>query len=456
MNTTGFEALSQYIDLLLDAICVVDKAGRFEFVSAGAERIFGYTPQEMLGRQMLELVHPEDRARTIQAANDINAGALKVDFKNRYIRKDGQVVHLLWSARWSAADQRRVAVARDITTSQLAKQRQEALYAISQASFSSEDLLELYHSIHQIVANLMPLQRFAIMLQDNVDELSFAYDASDNALLSVLSEDSFSQLCQHVIDHAKTILITQDNYKEQPPGVRSLVKDKNLNWLGVALKSHTAVIGALVLENNAGNVVYASAEVEVLEFVSVQVAVAIERKQMLQRLQRSALYDHLTQLPNRELFYDRFRIALLRAQREQTQFALLYLDLNNFKQINDQYGHQFGDALLQQCAQRILSCLRQSDTVARFGGDEFVVLLHQTTTENWAMQLAEKICKVLNQPFQLSGQLVQIAASIGIASYPQHGHSRDTLLSRADSAMYAAKKAGGNRVVCSDSNVAKP
>jgi diguanylate cyclase (GGDEF)-like protein len=306
------------------------------------------------------------------------------------------------------------------------------------------------------VANLMPLQRFAIMLQDNVDELSFAYDASDNALLSVLSEDSFSQLCQHVIDHAKTILITQDNYKEQPPGVRSLVKDKNLNWLGVALKSHTAVIGALVLENNAGNVVYASAEVEVLEFVSVQVAVAIERKQMLQRLQRSALYDHLTQLPNRELFYDRFRIALLRAQREQTQFALLYLDLNNFKQINDQYGHQFGDALLQQCAQRILSCLRQSDTVARFGGDEFVVLLHQTTTENWAMQLAEKICKVLNQPFQLSGQLVQIAASIGIASYPQHGHSRDTLLSRADSAMYAAKKAGGNRVVCSDSNVAKP
>ena len=101
MNTDSYKALSQYIDLLLDAICVVDKDGHFEFVSAGAERIFGYTPEEMLGRPMIELVHPDDRARTLQTASEINAGAVKVDFENRYIRKDGQTVHLLWSARWS-------------------------------------------------------------------------------------------------------------------------------------------------------------------------------------------------------------------------------------------------------------------------------------------------------------------------------------------------------------------
>ena len=92
MNAKSYESLSNYIDLLLDAICVVDRHGRFDFVSAGAERIFGYTPAEMLGRQMIEFVHPDDRERTLNTANDINAGALKVDFENRYIRKDGQIV----------------------------------------------------------------------------------------------------------------------------------------------------------------------------------------------------------------------------------------------------------------------------------------------------------------------------------------------------------------------------
>lgn len=99
----------------MDAICVVDKTGRFEFVSAGAERIFGYTPEEMIGMQMLELVLPEDRERTLATAKEIMDGRFKVDFENRYVRKDGSIVDILWSARWSEDHQQRVAVARDIT-----------------------------------------------------------------------------------------------------------------------------------------------------------------------------------------------------------------------------------------------------------------------------------------------------------------------------------------------------
>ena len=131
MKNEGYTSLGRFIDLLLDAICVVDKSGRFEFVSAGAERIFGYTPDEMIGMQMLDLVLPEDRERTLAAANEIMTDHYKIDFENRYIRKDGSIVDILWSARWSDEYQQRVAVARDITKNKNAERRQAALYEIS-------------------------------------------------------------------------------------------------------------------------------------------------------------------------------------------------------------------------------------------------------------------------------------------------------------------------------------
>ena len=156
MTEPCYTVLSNYIDLLLDAICVVDKQGCFEFVSPGAERIFGYTPQEMIGHSMLEFIHPDDQPITLAAAAQINQGAVKLDFENRYIRKNGTVVHLLWSARWSDDKQQRVAVARDITSLKQVQRRQAALYAISEAAFAAEDINQLYQQIHQIIAGLMP------------------------------------------------------------------------------------------------------------------------------------------------------------------------------------------------------------------------------------------------------------------------------------------------------------
>ncbi|MCS4306450.1 diguanylate cyclase (GGDEF)-like protein/PAS domain S-box-containing protein [Rheinheimera pacifica] len=455
MNTDSYKALSQYIDLLLDAICVVDKDGRFEFVSAGAERIFGYTPQEMLGRPMIELVHPDDRARTLQTASEINAGAVKVDFENRYIRKDGQTVYLLWSARWSETDKRRVAVARDITRSKKIEARQAAIYAISEAAFASDDLPALYRSIQYIIAGLIPICRFAIVLPGaNGGQLDFAYDSLLQAS-AVASGFDILALCAEVVRRSETVLLTGDNKADLPAKLQQLVAGAAINWLGVPLKSHTAVMGALMVQNSADAPRYSNSEMELLEFVSVQVAVAIERKQMLDRLHRNALYDQLTQLPNRELFYDRLQLALTTAEREQSQFALLYLDLDKFKQINDNYGHHIGDELLQHTAQRILCCLRSSDTVARFGGDEFVILLQQIDNEDLALLLAEKIRQALNLPFNVSGNALQVLPSVGVALYPQHSKEVQTLILSADNAMYLAKKAGGNRIMLSEATAVK-
>lgn len=457
MNTDSYKALSNYIDLLLDAICVVDKFGRFEFVSKGAERIFGYTPEEMLGRLMIELVHPDDRERTLKTASEINAGAVKVDFENRYIRKDGQIVHLLWSARWSATDKRRVAVARDISRSKKIEARQAALYAISEAAFACDDLEALYQCIQQIVSELMPMSRFAIVLPVGSGEsLFFAHNAALTRIEDDCSDCDVLALCAEVMHRSETILLTAINPSELSPKLRKLAGGTTINWLGVPLKSHSAVIGTLMVQNQPDAAGYSASEVELLEFVSVQIAVAIERKQMLQRLQRNALYDQLTQLPNRDLLQDRLQSALARAQRDDEQFALCYLDLDKFKHINDHFGHQAGDELLQQTAQRIVQCLRHSDTVARMGGDEFVVLLPVVESSGAALQLAEKIRQELNQPFMIADQLLQVLPSIGVAMFPLHSQSVSGLLQYADKAMYLAKKAGGNQVVLSAATTKQP
>lgn len=134
MKTTGDAPPINVLDLLLDAICVVDPEGRFVSVSGACERIFGYTPQEMVGRPMIELVFHEDRERTLRAVDKIMDGYLQRHFENRYVRKDGRLVHIMWSARWSETDQVRVAVARDITDRPRAEAAQDAPAALAEAA----------------------------------------------------------------------------------------------------------------------------------------------------------------------------------------------------------------------------------------------------------------------------------------------------------------------------------
>ncbi|MRJ45682.1 GGDEF domain-containing protein [Idiomarina loihiensis] len=127
MNKTAFADLAKYMDLLLDAICVVNKQHQFSYLSPGSARVFGYAPEEMIGRSMFDFMHPDDHQATLAVAQQINAGEQIVHFENRYIRKDGSIVYLLWSARWSERDQMRVGVARDISEQKRLEHQREAL-----------------------------------------------------------------------------------------------------------------------------------------------------------------------------------------------------------------------------------------------------------------------------------------------------------------------------------------
>ena len=177
-----------------------------------------------------------------------------------------------------------------------------------------------------------------------------------------------------------------------------------------------------------------------------------ERVAHVAALEQQALYDFLTGLPNRMLLRDRLEQAIRNAGRENSPLALFVMDLDRFKEINDTFGHQFGDLLLKEFGQRLRGVLRTADTVARLGGDEFAVLLPAAGNAAGAAVMAEKILEALERPFVIEGQSLEVSASIGIALCPQDGDDWTTLLRCADVAMYAAKQSSEGYVVYSASD----
>ena len=190
-------------------------------------------------------------------------------------------------------------------------------------------------------------------------------------------------------------------------------------------------------------------DIKLIEASANLAAIAIERYHAVEALRQSeekhrrlAHYDVLTGLPTRVLFSDRLKQAIRSAKRNKKNLALMFLDLDKFKPVNDTFGHAVGDRLLKEVASRMLSCVRESDTVCRIGGDEFVILLHDVADAKSAFNVAEKIRQALNQPFKLAGHQMNISCSIGIALYPENGVDERTLTKNADMAMYRAKENG--------------
>jgi diguanylate cyclase (GGDEF)-like protein len=171
-----------------------------------------------------------------------------------------------------------------------------------------------------------------------------------------------------------------------------------------------------------------------------------EKKRVHDDLHYRAYHDELTGLPNRAMFMDAFKRTLGRMERKQGMCSILFMDLDHFKEVNDQLGHEMGDLLLQQVAQRIQACVRASDLVARLAGDEFVVLIEEHDNAEDARGIAQKILQALERSYDLNGHVAHVTASIGISRYPQDGVELNRLLSSADMAMYQAKTQGKNNV----------
>ncbi len=199
-------------------------------------------------------------------------------------------------------------------------------------------------------------------------------------------------------------------------------------------------------------------EIRLLEFLGDQAAIAIQnarlyeqaqqeiadRKKAERAIQHLANHDALTGLPNRRLFNERIKLEIARSQRNNLRFAVMLFDLDQLKNVNDSFGHNVGDMLLQAVAQRLLGLLRKSDTVARMGGDEFFLILPEMNQKEDALLTAERILSALSTPFYLEAFQINISTSIGISFFPEDGEDPEELIKKADLSMYKAKEKGGN------------
>lgn len=431
------------VNLLLDPVFVVDEFGNIVFVSDACEALLGYTASEMIGTLIFDYLHPDDRERTRAEAKRVMQGQAHTNFENRYLHKEGHAVHILWSARWSEDDRLRIGLARNVTSLRRADQTRDALYRISEATHAADSLRGICDGVRQVITELFPHNDLHLVFYDPVKAVltvpDWSADGSNDWIEG--SMQSGTALAE-VIGSGQAMLTSRD---ASQPGLGATTMDglKSLgpmNWLGVPLISNNSVLGALVIESPSEHTHYRAADQELLQFVATQVATVVERKRAEEHLRFLAHHDPLTGLTNRSLFYDRLETALKSADRHNSQVALLYLDLNDFKQINDNLGHEAGDQLLIETARRLEQCTRETDTVARMGGDEFTVLLTDIGDLAAADAAVGKIREVMAAPMVLGGQRVLISLSVGVALYPEDGHTARNLLGRADSKMYEQKR----------------
>jgi diguanylate cyclase (GGDEF)-like protein/PAS domain S-box-containing protein len=436
-----------------ELLCVIAPGGVFARVSSGWRAQLGWGPEELVGRRCLELVHPDDVERTLADAGVVTgAGPEVVTFENRVLHGDGSHRWLAWNARRST-DGMVYAVARDVTE---AKAREHALAVSDERYRLLADLglraLEqldlqavLDHTVTAVVETLgadycelleMTPSRESLILRAGagwrpgaVGRVHVPFGSGFHAgftfssLGQVVVEDFASEsrfhptplLREHGVAAGATVIV---GGKRHPFGV---------------LGAYTSVPRR-----------FGSDEVNFLQAVANVLSDAIERHRSEERVRHQALHDPLTGLPNRTLLVERLTSWRERARSSDERAALLFVDIDHFKLVNDGLGHDAGDRLLTNVAERLGDTVGPSGTVARIGGDEFVVLLEDVESEDAALDAVERVMGAFGEPFQLGPHLRHVTACVGVAVGAGEADG-DALLRNADAAMYVAKENGRAR-----------
>lgn len=409
------EQYFRFFMLSADPMCIADPFACFRQVNPAFEELTGYSESELVSKPFLDFVLPEDRQATADEMKLQVAVRPSLHFENRYVCKDGRVVRLSWTAYFDKNDGITYATARDVTQLRQAELRLERFFALT------PDLM-CVASADGYFLKLNPAWQ-AMLGYDERELLAMPF------IELVHPDDRRATLeAQQRQGAGEAILNFVNRYR---------CKDGSYRWL--EWRTTPALDQAVVF------------------------AVArdiTERRQMEDQVRQLAFHDALTQLPNRRLLSDRLGQAMAASRRSGCYAAVIFLDLDNFKLLNDRYGHAVGDRLLVEAAGRLKSCVREMDTVARFGGDEFVVMIGELDVDKSASaaqagSIAEKIRAAMAQPYEFNvgheGEQEtmvehQCTASIGVALFGKHDASQDDILKWADTAMYRAKESGCNLI----------
>lgn len=391
-----------------DIVSRLTLGGEFRYVSPSCGQILGFSPEELLGTSIYQYIHPEDLAEA-SACLRMTSGRFLGRMRTRggdWVFMETSCHHVLASKTGQVLEVH--ASSRDVTE---AVRTREALQR------SNEKFSKAFHT---------SLDGFAIAKYTN------------GVLLEV--NRGFAQILG--LDPQALIDVSLDALPWW------LAPDEQHRLRG-ELDLHQEVRDFRAsLQTRHGEAIFIQLSASRLELqqepcVIYSIRDITHQKVAEDEVKYMALHDQLTGLPNRRLFLDRFEQALYRAKRYGETLGLLFVDLDSFKEINDRQGHLVGDAVLKEAASRLERCVRRTDSVARIGGDEFVVLLGGRVKAATMELVAKKIIQELSRQFELLGYHGGVGASIGISLFPEDGQTLDALLSKADAAMYRAKQAGG-------------
>lgn len=340
----------------------------------------------------------------------------------------------------AATENLAMAIVEDITERKRADGIREMLFELSESVHASADLGGLFRAIHGILSRRMPADNLYIALWDESSRtIRFPYFV-DRYDTRPPPQKARRGLTERVLFDGQPLLADRCALEElRESGQVEIGGSLPASWLGVPLVVANDAVGVLVLQSYDDEVIFTDEDASILGFVAEQVAMAIVRKGHEEEIHHLASYDSLTGLRNRRMLRETAPEALALARRQEWNAALLYLDLDRFKTVNDTLGHDAGDELLVEVAREISAARREEDFVARIGGDEFAFLVQNASMRS-AVQTSMRILRVFDQRFEVRGHPVHLGGSIGIAIYPDHGETLDELLKNADIAMYRAKR----------------
>jgi diguanylate cyclase (GGDEF)-like protein/PAS domain S-box-containing protein len=455
------------IDQIATAVAAVNVEQLCTEFNAAAERLFGWSRDELLGRDLSEVLVAPGADADLPALREAAATTgWEGDVLLR--RRDGSEFpgHVRIEPIRDAAGEQIgiVGVFRDLTEQRLVEDRlvqraaeQAAVAALGERALEGGPLPALLDHAMGVVANVLGSE-LACVLELDDDERSFCLQAGvgfrDGLVRNLTvpadwaaSQEGFTML-------AKEPIVLADVGDERRFGLSDLHREHGVvSGLTAIVQGRGRPYGVLGAYARSRRV-FSAEDVSFLQAVANVLANAIDRVRTEEDTRRRGLHDPLTGLPNRTLVLDRIAHALARANRGEASVAVLFLDVDNFKVVNDSLGHRAGDNLLRQLAERLSDAVRPADTVGRFGGDEFVVLCEDVVDEPMALRIAGRLARVFAEPFSLEGDDVHLAsASIGVVLRDGAQDDPEELLRDADAAMYRAKERGRSRVELFDSGM---
>jgi diguanylate cyclase (GGDEF)-like protein/PAS domain S-box-containing protein/hemerythrin-like metal-binding protein len=397
-----------------------NKEGQFLRVNQAFCDLLGYKKEELLKLTFQDVTHPADRSLTLTAKQRLLDGTIKVyQMEKRYIRKDGQTIWGLLSSSVEKND------------------RDSADYFISQVEDITERkqverLLKESEQRYHFLFDESPMSIFVL----DAETLKFLMVNNTATMNYGYSDIEFRGFTLPAIRFQQDSSALQQALSNSSDGVVAF-ETKHVKKDGTVIDVYVRTAPFIIGDKNA--------HIVIVEDIS-------ERKKSEQVIWHQANFDLLTDLPNRSLFFDRLSQELSKARRSDKSVALLYLDLDGFKPVNDEHGHIAGDEVLKTVAKRWQACVREIDTVVRLGGDEFAVILGELDSSKEATAVAKKLIDSLADEIPLpNNQTCHVGASVGIGIYPENATEMDSLLIAADEAMYASKERGKNTYSFSES-----